>query len=115
MIIHWQRNRQSADRAEVPVRPLQTLAVQLLVLELCCTLLARLLVLLAMGPLAVHAAILDEAACRAVLELDGGAPVHAAVGAGLVTLENRHAAHHEKIAAGPKITALTTAAKRGRW
>ena len=53
---------------------LEPLTVQLLVLELCHALLARLLVLLAMGPLAVHAAVLDEAAGRAVLEPDGVAP-----------------------------------------
>ena len=45
------------------------MAVQSLVLEFCCTLLAGLLVLLAVGLLAVHAAVLDEAAGRAVLEL----------------------------------------------
>ncbi|EJK44514.1 hypothetical protein THAOC_36936 [Thalassiosira oceanica] len=54
-----------------------------------------------MGPLAVHAAILDEAAGRAVLELDGVAPCLAAVGAGFSAViavirnghANRHAAH----------------------
>ena len=45
------------------------LTVTLLVLELCDALLARLLVLLSMGPLAVHAAVLDEAAGRTALEL----------------------------------------------
>ena len=70
------------------------LTVQLLVLELCRKLLARLLVLLAVGPLAVHAAVLDEAAGRALLELDGVAPELAAVGAGLVTITlDRHAVH----------------------
>jgi len=58
------------------------LAVQLLVLELCCTLLACLLVLLAVGALAVHAAVLDEEAGRAVLELDAVlAALASAVGA----------------------------------
>ena len=47
------------------------LTVTLLVLELCDALLARLLVLLSMGPLAVHAAVPDEAAGRAVLQFDG--------------------------------------------
>ena len=60
---------------------LKTLAVQLLVPELCCTLLAGLLVLLAVCPLAVHAAVFHEAAGRAVLELDDIAPLLAAVGA----------------------------------
>ena len=95
MIIRWQRNRQSADRAEVPLHPLEPLTVQLLVLQLGRTLLACLLVLLAVGPLAVHAAVLDEAAGCAVLELDGVAPLLAAVGAGLVAviLGNGYAAH----------------------
>ena len=39
MILHWKRNRQCADRAEVPLRPLVSLTVQLLLLELCRTLL----------------------------------------------------------------------------
>ena len=63
---------------------LQPLTVQLLVLELCRALLARLLVLLAVGLLAVHSAVLDEAAGRAVLQLDSAAPSLAAVGAGLI-------------------------------
>ncbi|EJK70080.1 hypothetical protein THAOC_08593, partial [Thalassiosira oceanica] len=68
--------------------------VQLLVLELSRALLACLLVLLAMGPLAVHATVLDEAAGRAALELDGVAPLLAAVGAGFAAIvHNRHAAH----------------------
>ncbi|EJK55048.1 hypothetical protein THAOC_25262, partial [Thalassiosira oceanica] len=47
------------------------------------------------GPSAVHAAILDEAAGRAVLELDGVALALAAVGAGFVAIFlNRHAAAH---------------------
>ena len=71
MATHGYRNRQSADRTEVPLRPLASLAVQLLVLEFCCTLLAYLPVLLAVGLLSVHAAVLDEAAGRAVLQLDG--------------------------------------------
>jgi len=57
------------------------LAVQSLVLEFCCTLLAGLLVLLAVGFLAVHAAVLDEAAGRAVLELDGPARCNPTIGA----------------------------------
>ncbi|EJK74486.1 hypothetical protein THAOC_03830, partial [Thalassiosira oceanica] len=96
MFTHWQRNWKSTDRAEVTLGPLVSLAVQLLVLELCDTLLACLLVLLSVGPLAVHAAVLDEAAGRAVLELDGVAPLLAAVGAGLVAISrNGHAAHRE--------------------
>ena len=71
---------------------LQPLTVQPLVLELCDALLAGLLVLLPMGPLAVHAAVFDEAAGRAVLELDGVASFLAAVGAGLIAI-NGHAAH----------------------
>ena len=43
-----------------------------------------------MGPLAVHAAVLDEAAGRAVLELDDVAPALAAVRAEVITW---HAAH----------------------
>ena len=70
MPIDRKRYRQRANRAEVPFRSLVTLVVQLLVLELCCTLFAGLLVLLAMCPLAVHAAVLDEEAGRAVPELD---------------------------------------------
>jgi len=81
MLAHWQRNWQGADRAEVFLRPLVPLTVQLLILELCRTLLACLLVLLAVGPLAVHAAVLDEAAGRAVLERDSFAPLLAAVSA----------------------------------
>ena len=71
-----------------------SLAVQPLVLEFCCTLLAGLLVLLAVGLLAVHAAVLDEATGRAVLEFDDVTPVLAAVGAGFVaTILARHALH----------------------
>ncbi|EJK67099.1 hypothetical protein THAOC_11910, partial [Thalassiosira oceanica] len=81
MVIRRKRDRQSADRAEVPLRPLVPLTVQLLVLELCRALLAHLLVQLAVGPLAVHAAVLDEAACRAVLELDASLAATAAFAA----------------------------------
>ena len=42
--------------------------------------------LLAVGLLAVHAAVLDKMAGRAVLELDCVAPVLAAVGAGSVAI-----------------------------
>ena len=59
------------------------LTVQLFVLQLRHTLLAGSLVLLSMGPLAVHAAVLDEAAGRAVLQLHCVAELHAAVGAAL--------------------------------
>ena len=51
--------------------PLEPLTVQLLVLDLGCAMPARLPVQLAVGPLTVHAAVLDETAGRAVLELDG--------------------------------------------
>ena len=94
MGIHAYRNRQGADRTEVPLRPLVPLAVQLFVLELGCTLLSGLLVLLAMYLLAVHAAVLDEATGRAVLELDDLAPGLAAVGAGFVaTIAITHVVH----------------------
>ena len=79
MLIDWQRYRQRANRTEAPLRPLVSLTVQLLVLELCRPLLARLLVMLAVGSLAVDATVLDEAAGRAVLEFDGVALVLAAV------------------------------------
>ena len=74
MITHLEWNGQSAERAEVPFMSLQPLAVQPLVLELCRALLTGLLVLLAVGPLAVHAAVLHEAASIAVLQLDGVTP-----------------------------------------
>ena len=73
---------------------LQPLAVQLLVLQLCHALLAGLLVLLTTGPLAVHAAVLDEAAGRAALELDGVAPWLAAVGAGFFAIASNGQANH---------------------
>ena len=60
------------------------MTVQLLVLELCCASLACLLMQLAVGLLAAHAAVLDEAAGRAVLGLDGVASVLTAVGTGFV-------------------------------
>ena len=86
MVIHWEGDRQSADRTEIPLQPLQPLSVQLFILELHCALLACLLVLSAVGLLAVHAAVLHDATCRTVLELDGVAPVLAAVGAGSVAI-----------------------------
>ena len=79
MLLHWQWNWQRANRAEVPLRPLVPLTVQLLVLQLCRPLLTSLLVMLAMNLLAVDATVLDEAAGRAVLEFDGVALVLAAV------------------------------------
>ena len=46
----------------------------------------------------VHAAVLDEAAGIAALELDGVTPELAAVGADLFDITfDRHAAHREKI------------------
>ena len=87
--------RQCAYRAEIPLGPLPTLAIQLLVFELGRTFLACLLVLLALGLLAVHAAVLDEAAGRAVLELDSIAGLLAAVGAGFHCLNfARHSRFH---------------------
>ena len=48
-----------------------------------------------MGLLAVHAAVLDEAAGSAALELDDVAPEFAAVGSGLVAITlARHAVHN---------------------
>ena len=72
-----------------------SLTVQLLVLQFGRALLACLLVLLAVGPLAVHTAVFDEAAGRAVLELECAASVSSAVGAGFVDIDNGHAAHLE--------------------
>ena len=52
--------------------------------------------LLAVGLLTVHAAVLDEAAGRAVLELDGVAPLLAAVSAAFdATILDRNALHYE--------------------
>ena len=95
MVIYGYWDRQGADRAEVPLRSLQPQTVQLLVLEFGRTLLACLLVLLAIGPLTVHAAVLDEAAGRAVLQLDGADPSLAAVGTSFVATIAiiRHAVH----------------------
>ena len=67
MLIHWQRNRQCTDRAEITLMSLQPLTVQLLVLELGRTLLTGLLMLFAVGPLAVYTAVFHEAAGIAVL------------------------------------------------
>ncbi|EJK72176.1 hypothetical protein THAOC_06319, partial [Thalassiosira oceanica] len=69
-----------------------------LILQFCGTLLARLLVLLAVGPLAVHAAVLDEEAGRAALELDDvtGTGSRPTIGASLVIIfHHRQAAHSE--------------------
>ncbi|EJK64593.1 hypothetical protein THAOC_14653, partial [Thalassiosira oceanica] len=71
---------------------------RLLALELGCALLAGLLVQLAVDLLAVHAAVLDEAAVGAGLELDGVAPLLATVGARCVAItHNGHAAHLQSI------------------
>ena len=94
MLTRWYWYRQSTDRAEVPLRPLVPLAVQLLVLELCCALFACLLVLLAMSPLTVHAAVFDQATGRAVPERDGVAPVLAAVRTGFNTIIHAGLAVH---------------------
>ena len=94
MVMHWERHCKETDRTEVSLGPLVTLAVQLLVLELCRTLLACLLVLLAVGLLAAHVAVFDEAAGRAVLELDDVALVLAAVCTGFVaTIATRRVVH----------------------
>ena len=94
MLRYWEWHWHSADRAEVPLWSLLSLIVQLLVLQLRYTFLACLLVLLAVGLLAVDTAVFDEAAGRAVLELDGVAPVLAAVGAGVAAIAlARHATH----------------------
>ena len=98
MVIHGYWDWQRAYRAEISFWPLLPLAVQTLVLELGRTLLACLLVLLAVGPLAIHAAVIDDAAGRAVLEPDGVGPELAAVGAGFITLLDRHAVHHRAAA-----------------
>jgi len=96
MITHGLWDQQSADRAEVTIWPPVSLTVQLLVLDCGHALLARLLVLLAVGLLAVNAAVFHKSAGHAVLELDGATPGLAAVGAGFVALvhHNRRAVHH---------------------
>ena len=86
MITHGKRYGKCADRIEITLRPVVSLAVQLLVLELCCTLLACLLVLLAVGLLASHATVFDQATGRASLELDGVTCSRPAVGAGFVDI-----------------------------
>ncbi|EJK56537.1 hypothetical protein THAOC_23557, partial [Thalassiosira oceanica] len=87
-----QRYRQGADRAGIRLWSLVPLIVQPLVLEFGRALLTCLLVLLAMSLLAVHAAVLDEEAGRAVLELECVAPASTAVRAAFVDV-NGHAAH----------------------
>ena len=81
MLVHRERYCKRTDRAEFPLWPLVALTVQLLVLELGRTFLARLLVQLAGDLLAVDTAVFHEVAGRAVHELDGVAPLLAAVGA----------------------------------
>ena len=70
MLAHWEGNRQRAYRAKVSFRPLVPLPVQPFLPQLGGAFLADLLVLLAVGPLAVHAAVFNQAAGGAVLELD---------------------------------------------
>ena len=70
MLGHRQRYRQRAYRTEVALWPFVSLTVQPFLLQLGRSFLARLLVLLAVGPLTVQAAVPDETAGRAVLELD---------------------------------------------
>ena len=67
--------------AELLLQSLVSLTVQPLVLQLSRALLACLLVDLAVGLLAVHAAVLDEEAGGAVLELDASAALLPTVGA----------------------------------
>ena len=81
-----------SDRS--PPSALVPLTVQLFVLQFRRTLLAGLLVLLAVGLLAVDTAVLDEAAGRAFPELDDVAPVLATVGAGYnAIIRDGHGAH----------------------
>ena len=83
MFRQWERYCKETDRAEMRLRPLVALAVQLLVLQLGRALFACLLVMLAMDLLAVDAAVFHKVAGRAVLQLDGVTPFLAAVGADL--------------------------------
>ena len=78
---HWYCKE--ADGAKMRLRPLGSLAVQLLILQLGRTFLACLLVLLAMDLLAVHATVFHEEAGVAVLELDGVTAFLATVGTGV--------------------------------
>ena len=71
MLIYKKRNRQRADRAKFSFRSLESLSVQPLVLQFDGAFLACLLVLLAVGPLTVHAAIFDEKTGRTFLQHDG--------------------------------------------
>ena len=92
MLAHRQRYWQCTYRTEVTLRPLVAFSVQHLVLQLGRAFLACLLVLLAVGLLAVHAAVLDEETGRAVLELDAVVIALApAVGAGFISRQD--AAH----------------------
>ena len=72
---------QRAYGAELSLGSIVPLAVKPLVLQLGRTFLAGLLVDLAVGLLAVHAAVFDEEAGRAVLELHAVAALLSAVGA----------------------------------
>ena len=81
MFVHREWHSKQTDRTKVSFRSLVTLAVQLLVLDLRRALLACLLVLLAVDLLAVDAAVFDEEAGRAVLQLDAVVSFFAAVGA----------------------------------
>ena len=88
MFIRREWYRQRAERTEVPLRPLVTQAVQPFVLQFGRALPACLLMLLAVGPLAVDAAVLDEETGGAVLELgtDIVAALAPAVSADFVTI-----------------------------
>ena len=95
MFTHGYWNRQGAYRAGISLRSLLPLTVQLFVLQLRHTLLAGSLVLLSMGPLAVHAAVLDEAAGRAVLQLHYVAGLPAAVGAAAIAFTTHFSGRDE--------------------
>ncbi|EJK71451.1 hypothetical protein THAOC_07107 [Thalassiosira oceanica] len=81
MLLRRNRHGLRAYWTELRLRSRVPLAVQPLVLQLGRAFLAEFLVLLAVGLLAVHAAVLDEEAGRAVLELHAVATLPAAVGA----------------------------------
>ena len=69
VLAHGELYREQAERAEILPRSLVTSPVQSLVLQLGRALLAGLLVQPAVDPLAVDAAVFDEEAGRAVLQL----------------------------------------------
>ena len=86
--------RELADGARSLEVLVSSTVEEFLVLELGRAFFAGLLVLLAVDLLAVHAAVLDEAAGRAVLQLDGPAPVLAAVGTDITSAGRAADAKH---------------------